>query len=693
MSEGPWTRYQQAQSDEQGPWTRFAGPEKPGVVEDVAKTIPAGLARGAAQVAGLPALGEAAAREVVLFPEKAYNYFLGDGTYDEVASLKAKRQEAEQESRTNRPTLNAIRDYVQKPSAETITQGIESVTGPLYKPQTTAGQYFNTAAEFAPGALLGVGTAAQRAAQVVVPALASETAGQLTEGSEYEGLARAAGALAGAGGTALFQSRTPERVLQSYMQGVDKSQLDEAGRLMEAATAQGVTLTWPEAISKVSGLKGPTNLQRVVENSAGGSGVLDPIMAARPAQIDQAARRAMNAIGDAPPNPSGLGREAQRAAEGVIDEGAAAINRATRPMYEAAQVKRIDPQSFAAVKADPVFQEGLKSVRNDRFIGPTLKDLPDDSVQVIDAVKKWFDETARNLRDPGNANRSNYSASIIDQGNRRMVQAADEATGSAPGVMGDYEAARAAQSQLREKYLQPLMDGPLGKLAEKDMTTKKAINTLFPNNPLPNSAEEISTAISALSAKKPGVSNRLVRTYLESAFNETAQALQSGANQFGGAGFAAAIRGNAQQRANLEAAIKALPDGETRLTALNKFLDVVEATGTRQRTGSQTAFNTEALQTLRKGGPLSELATSAAGGGITLPARIRQAFDDIRLGRNTEKIAKILVDPNALPLLNRLAKEPATSSRAVNISARLLFLGESARSQANRNAVPNRSSN
>lgn len=74
---------------------------------------------------------------------------------------------------------------------------LENKVGPLYKPQTTAEKYVGTIGEFAPAAIGGGASLGARAAQVVAPAVASETAGQMAEGTGYEPLARVAGAIAG----------------------------------------------------------------------------------------------------------------------------------------------------------------------------------------------------------------------------------------------------------------------------------------------------------------------------------------------------------------------------------------------------------------------------------------------------------------------------------------------------------------
>lgn len=84
------------------------------------------------------------------------------------------------------------------PNFNDAKTAIEGYTGEFYTPKSTAGEYARTIGEFAPLAAFGGGlSAGARALNVVAPAIVSETAGQLTEGTAYEPWARAAGALAG----------------------------------------------------------------------------------------------------------------------------------------------------------------------------------------------------------------------------------------------------------------------------------------------------------------------------------------------------------------------------------------------------------------------------------------------------------------------------------------------------------------
>lgn len=93
------------------------------------------------------------------------------------------------------PNLEASHSPI--PDASTLQSGIESYTGPFYQPQTTAGKYARTIGEFLPSALFPAGGIAGRATNVLAPAVASETGGELTEGTKYEPWARMFGGLLG----------------------------------------------------------------------------------------------------------------------------------------------------------------------------------------------------------------------------------------------------------------------------------------------------------------------------------------------------------------------------------------------------------------------------------------------------------------------------------------------------------------
>lgn len=122
------------------------------------------------------------------------------------------------------------------PTSHDIQSKIEGVTGEFYKPKTTAGEYAQTAGEFLPAALGGEGSLLARGARVLLPAAASETAGQLTKGTEAEPYARVGGALLSPGvGSAARRVVTPIQTTP------------ERAALANALRGEGVELTAGQA--------------------------------------------------------------------------------------------------------------------------------------------------------------------------------------------------------------------------------------------------------------------------------------------------------------------------------------------------------------------------------------------------------------------------------------------------------------
>ncbi|MER8374422.1 hypothetical protein [Mesorhizobium sp. M1406] len=153
------------------------------------------------------------------------------------------------EPATPGPERDRFKDFLINPLTGSVNYGLRTITGNdnadvragiydaqdrtrevmdavLHKPETTAGKYAGRIGEFAtPGGLpskaarlAGTGREIARHmaedmfGNVVMPAVASEAAGQATEGTQYEGLSRFLGALFGNAGTAVGLPTTRRRV-------------------------------------------------------------------------------------------------------------------------------------------------------------------------------------------------------------------------------------------------------------------------------------------------------------------------------------------------------------------------------------------------------------------------------------------------------------------------------------------------
>ena len=116
-------------------------------------------------------------------------------------------------------------------TTEGLTRELPSVMG--YKSKTTPGKYAGTVGEFLPGAVAGPGGIARNLiTQGVIPALASEGAGQLTEGSAYEPYARFLAALTS--GMSVPKLESGVRRAISPGGGAAADDLAHAARLREA---------------------------------------------------------------------------------------------------------------------------------------------------------------------------------------------------------------------------------------------------------------------------------------------------------------------------------------------------------------------------------------------------------------------------------------------------------------------------
>ncbi len=232
---------------------------------------------------------------------------------------------------------------------------------------------------------------------------------------------------------------------------------------------------------------------------------------------------------------------------------------------------------------------------------------------------------------------------------------------------------------------------PLGRIADRP-DVDAAIRSVFASNPKPGSHGEVAQAMTALVKNRPTAARDLARIYLESTFNEATQQSKGLAAQYGGAGFASAVRGNAQQRQNLEAVLRALPEGDTLVKGLDNLLMTLETTGYRPNKGSDTAFN-QAIQVQLKSGKtqlgqaVADVATGAAAGAgvggwsgaaggavLGLKRGVGDAMLQARMMGNGEAIARMLTDPKALPDLRALARSPVGSKNAEAFTRRLLTL-------------------
>jgi hypothetical protein len=232
---------------------------------------------------------------------------------------------------------------------------------------------------------------------------------------------------------------------------------------------------------------------------------------------------------------------------------------------------------------------------------------------------------------------------------------------------------RRIYGEISERMVSPVERGTVGDLsriptgpgtsAESGMA--RAGGILMPDAPKALAPPAIRDTVARLNRQDPGVARDFVRQNLQSIFDEATQKLQSGENQWGGARFNVKVAGNAQQRDNLQALVEASA-GRQAWVGFNRFLEVLEAQGKRQASGSQTAQNELLRGDLSSGGVLT------AAKAVVKPSTMANAYERFRYGKDTAQMADILTDQKSIELMKQLAKEAPMSARASLLATQIL---------------------
>jgi hypothetical protein len=666
---GPWERYATepaaAAPVEAGPWARYAPQQPPPTPAeptqddpgDVGKGIVGGLARGAIGVAGLP--GDL---------KRGADYVMDGSTHiiDPLIERVMGMQPGEMAQRRAtgpKPGETIGANLSGPPSSADITGAIENKVGKIPSASTLPGQFAQTAAEFAPGAaaLGGLGSGRDALLNVIFPGATSEAAGQLTKGTAAEPYARAAGGLGANLATGIGRNleSSDARMIQAATRGTEPATWDTAQRVAALADQVGVPLSGPEALAQAANGSKTTDLLRTVEGSTHGGAVTTSFFGQRPAQVEGAVGRTLDQIAPQDPNPSTLGPRAAEGAQSALDTVERGINAATRPAYQAAEQHVLDPADYAPIANDPAFQASLRRLRSHEVLGPTYANMPDNSVGVIDAVTKDMRAQGAALANSSNPGFQPQAAGMYGTG---ASEARDIARDPARGGIPAYDDALTMQEAARRQNLDPLQQGPLGAVAQVGRGgagtlggTEAAAKVLLPPAGTNVGGQgEIGDAVARLvvatAQRDPGAAPGLIRQGLANSYDQAARGPMSGIQEYAGAKFAQDAYGSPQQRANVQAAVGALPTGQGPVNSLADLFTVLEATGKRKQMGSPTAFNAENNRLIGE----APLAVQAVTSPVTMAKDIAHRM---YLGRNQARLAEMFTAPDSV------AQMRATSQR------------------------------
>lgn len=634
---------------------------QPGVAEDIAKSGGSAIIRAIPAVAGIPGdLIKTAGGGIQWLAEKIARKVYGDEQVDKVKAERAQNPSFADRMIEKIPTSGDIMQVAR-----------QYAPGANYDPQTTAGKYARTVGELLPSAALGPGSIASKLVKFgALPGVASEAAGQATEGTAAEPYARAAAAFLspiapGLARAALPGSKTAEMALRQAMQGLTQAQMNDAARIMTTARGAGIRLTWPEAIQQATeGAKpGLASLQQMAETDLRGGATLGPIMGARPGEVENATMATLDTLSPRSQNPSAIGPMLSNAAEQEIRGVNTGITQRTAPLYTAAQADIIPAQEMRQLTGNPIYVQTLERIRATPELNRPIMNLPDDSAVVVNTVKQELEERGQRLARPLDADYS-LTRSVAN------TESAREAREIARNASSNLDQALIQQAEMRRLELNPLQQGQLGQIGRAN-NTRGALEALLPSKPLPGANIETANTTGRLVANNPRLAAEAIRTRLEDQFTQAAKDLQGGQNQFGGANFRKAVYGTEPLRQNLRAAVEELPNGRQIADGLDDLMTSLQATGRREQVGSQTSQRQRLREDLQGGSGIGEILTST--GKLNPLGWVRDRYERWTLGQNMGDLAKIISDPDSQQKLIQLSQakpgaEQATILRAAIVS-------------------------
>jgi hypothetical protein len=444
---------------------------------------------------------------------------------------------------------------------------------------------------------------------------------------------------------------TPASITNEAMRGVSPEQLRMADMLLKQSYANGSPITGAEAIAQVAGQNPLQNVQRVVEASQKGGAITAPFMAARPEQNAQYMQNVLSGISQTGAS-SQIPVNMQRTAQGVIESAERGLSNKVSPYYQSASNVFLNDPDLITITTNPKIADAINAVTKTSKYG--VKGADPHSLQTLIQAKHFLSDELANQINPMSGGLEKNAARVTTIAEKEL---SDFLKSRSP----DYAKGSSIYQNAQQTQIGPMKQSGVGIMAEQTGTPAELLmkqrEQLMPNNPVALFPQDIKRTVDLLRRKDPDLVPSWTAQNLEGIFNETAQNLQTGANQFGGAKFASAVTGNPQQKANLKTLITESA-GPQAWQGFETFLDVMGAQGKRQPIGSQTAFNAQMQQELRGGG------VGAVPSVVVKPSAIKQWYEDFRYGKNTEQLAKLLTDPDSVNLIKQLARTNPHSAKA-----------------------------
>jgi len=442
--------------------------------------------------------------------------------------------------------------------------------------------------------------------------------------------------------------QTAGDIANKGFQGISPEQIRQADDLLKRSYQQGSPLTAAEALAQVTGGNPLIATQRFVENAPKSAPTMADFLRQRPQSNVEFMEKTLSGVSQKPTLDTTA--RISSAAEKVISGAEQNVTKNIEPYYTKAGTQTIAKSDLTGVMTDPVINEAVKVVRSTGKYG--VKNFAENDPRTLIAAKQYLDDQYSVLSNPVTGAEKNAVRINVASTNKLDNFLRDQ--------LPDYDVGANKYQTAYRTQISPLKQSQVGELAETgagEKAMKAQQNILMPSNPQVTKPEDIKRTVDLLRRKDPTVVQDWTPQSLQGFFNETSQKLQGGENQFGGAKFASNIAGNKQQRENLKTLIIESA-GIQAWNGFEKMLETMEAQGKRQPMNSATSFNNMIAEEFKSGGA-GKLVTSGV-----KPSIIANAYDEFRMGKNAQLLAKLLTDPDGINKLKEISNTKPNSAKA-----------------------------
>lgn len=406
---------------------------------------------------------------------------------------------------------------------------------------------------------------------------------------------------------------------------------EAADLLTRKAEKAGVTLTPAE----ITNLRSLINRQALLRDLPDSADIVEDFLKLRNKQVQRSVYHYLQNLSPEQ-TPHFAYKKGVRAAEGAKEALEQSRAKAADPYYRQAAQDTVD--------IAPVLQKlkgRIKQFSGTR-VGKTLTqldkalkngDTPKNLVGQIDAVKGDLDDLIAKAKRDGRKTRLRELTAFKHE----LVSAMDEASPTYRQGRQIFEERSLPINEL-EKSLVGDMIGE-GKQAAPDLG-----RIIFGKRSSPAAVKQ---ARKIITIHDPKAWNAVVRGHIQNTLEEMAESSVGEASNLGGM-FRKRLLGTSSKQAMLRNALD-----ERQFQALMDLSDVLEASGRAMKGQSMTAQRGEMIRELRRE------ATPAASNLVAphrIPSKLADWYQDLKMGRYAEQLARIMTDPEGMAKLRTQVK-------------------------------------